>query len=233
MHNNKQRMESTWAGVFMGHVGCHTLAGLSHIAIPWPPDWALHITVWGWPKLPQTLHLSQVLAELTTWCNSRYNAFSIFLFSPSSQLKKNRNHTWLFCLSVFWQESFSPLVLMTWNSILWICPNWVKRFWDSSFPPIIAFNVVHMRRGKHRQQHRCSAKSATIGRRPLTDKSHTKTELLITTHMLKCFIWTELNVIVQLRFLGCVSLFSERRQNLCPLNSGREEDRSPTVTCCL
>lgn len=213
----------------MGHVGCHTWTGLSHIAIPWPPDWALHITVWGWPQLPQTLHLSQVSAELTTWCNS--NAFSIFLFSPSTQLKKAT----ISCdISVFLCfEKSSSLNSFSLNSIRWICPNWVKRFWDSSFPPIIAFNVVHMSRGEHRQQHRGSAKSATLGRRPLTDKSHTKTELLITTHMLKCFIWTELNVIVQLRFLGCVSLFSERRQNLCPLNSGSEEDRSPTVTCCL
>lgn len=232
MHNNKQHMESTGAGVFMGHVGCHILTGLSHIAIDWPPDWALHITVWGWPQLPQTLHLSQV-SRAYHMVQQPLQCFFHIPFLPIHSIKKKNNLKWHFCLPVFWQESLFPLVLMTLNYILRICPNWVKRFWDSSFPPIIAFTVVLMRRGEHRQQHRGSAKSATIGRRPLTDKSHTKTELLITTHMLKCFIWTELNVIVQLRFLGCVSLFSERRQNLCPLNSGSEEDRSPTVTCCL
>lgn len=77
----------------------------------------------------------------------------------------------------------------------------------------------------------------TSGRRPLTDNSHTKTQLLITTHMLKCFIWTQHHVIVlRLRFLAAYLSSAERNFVLLPWecqNRTVEEDRTPAVTRCL
>lgn len=68
---------------------------------------------------------------------------------------------------------------------------------------------------KHQQKRKAQPSRQTSGRRPPTDNLHTKTQLLITTHMLKCFIWTRPRAIVlKLRFLGCpVSL--RLRENPC------------------
>lgn len=102
--------------------------------------------------------------------------------------------------------------------------NRVKRVWDPSFLSLLPPRVLHVCKGVGtRENIQISTEEKgraqqTNGRRPLTDKSHTKTQLLITTHMLNCFIWTGLNVILlRLRFLAAYLPSAERNSVLSPV----------------
>lgn len=145
---------------------------------------------------------------------------------------------------MFWQDFFFPLP--SWSCILlcevimpWLSKELVGFHFFPTLLPLKHYNSTCWE-GQISTAVKNSAKSATVGRRPLTDKSHTKTELLITTHMLKCFIWTEFNAIVRLGFLATYlpSAGEGKTSVLSPVvlseqGEGGEEDRTPTVTCCL
>lgn len=75
-----------------------------------------------------------------------------------------------------------------------------------------------MKTSKHQQRIKAQPSQQTSGRRLLTDKSCTKTQLLITTHMLKCFIWPLLNAIVlRLRYLAAYLASAESNSILSPV----------------
>lgn len=101
-------VDSTGAGVSTVHVGRHTLPP----AVLWPPDWAFHITAWGWPRLTQTLRSSLSSDYHVVQQDLQYTFPHSFSLRFHSQPESTRH----FCLPMFWQDFFS--LLPSWPCIL-------------------------------------------------------------------------------------------------------------------
>ncbi len=177
------------------------------------------------------------------WCSRSYFFTRVSLFS-SFLVYSSPSFSWRCCLPVFWHNLFSlpswPCILLYEVTLPWLTGVLrVKRVWDSSsFPHCFWAYCVggkeQEKTSKHQQRRKAQPSQPTNGRRPLTDNSHTKTQLLITTHMLECFIWTQTHV-TGWDSDSWLPISPQLRETFAMGVSEQdgEEDRTPAVMRCL
>lgn len=168
--------------------------------------------------------------------------FSTFLFSPLpllTQIHSTFLSSYVLTRLFFFSLPSWPCILLCEVIMPWLSKELVGFHF---FPTLLPFNttIVHAGRGKYQQQWKTLPSQQLLGGGHWQISLTQKTELLITTHMLKCFIWTKLNAIVRLGFLAAYlpSAGEGKTSVLSPVvlseqGEGGEKDRTPTVTCCL